>query len=42
MDSVVRVVTRVQGTLARGEGAEIVMEDVKRAINIVRRKKLMQ
>ena len=41
MDAVVRVVTRAQRTLARGGGAGAVMEDVKGAFNIVKRKKLL-
>ena len=42
MDAVARVVTRAQRTLARGEVAGAVMEDVKGVFNIVRRKKLIQ
>ena len=42
MDAVVRVVTREQRTLARGGGAGAVMENVKVAFNIVRRKKMIQ
>ena len=42
MDAVVRVVIKTQRTLARGGGAGADMEDVKRAFNIVKRKRLVE
>ena len=42
MDAVVRVVTEAQKTLVRGGSAGAVMEDVKGAFNIVRRRRLLE